>query len=395
MNYLVAADRFALDSPGGAWGIAWELAKLMLARGHAVSMLCGSTDADPPPGPSNVEGVEVIRYRYPRSEAWNPARLRLHVRAAFEAGRSSLSNRSWDLVHVHTPAAGRAAWDLARLRGARMIYTVHSPARAEQRINWAGRSWPARLKRVLGLPLVGRAELGLLNDAALVHVLSGFTERALFKEYGSRLRRPVLTVPWWAPEARFEPIASVRERLGWPPAAFKVFTLRRLVPRMGLDVLLEATARAGEGLFVAIGGDGPERARLESQASALGLGDRVRFLGRVSDEDARACYSACDAFALPTRELECFGIPALEAMAYGKPVLGSDAGAIPEVVGSVLAEWIFRAGDPAALASLLARARDGALRRPTGAELAAHAATAYARPRLQDTYVRMLERVAA
>ena len=81
-----------------------------------------------------------------------------------------------------------------------------------------------------------------------------------------------------------------------------------------------------------IAGDGPLRAELARRAGELGLGERVRFLGFVTD--VRRFMGACDALAFPTQpELsEGFGLAALEAMAAARPVIATRVGSLPEVV---------------------------------------------------------------
>ena len=95
--------------------------------------------------------------------------------------------------------------------------------------------------------------------------------------------------------------------------------------------LLPATLRATHRLVLA-GGDTARRPQLEDLVRALGLGASVRFAGRVDDADLPALYSACTAFVLPSLE-EGFGLPAIEAMACGAPVIVSDRGALPEIAG--------------------------------------------------------------
>ncbi len=92
-----------------------------------------------------------------------------------------------------------------------------------------------------------------------------------------------------------------------------------------------------------------------------GLSARVRFLGRVADADLPALYSAAAAFAYPSL-YEGFGLPPLEALACGTPVVCSDRSSLPEVVGD--AALLVDPTDAAALARALARLLDDeALRR--------------------------------
>src|SRR5439155_6568924 len=84
-----------------------------------------------------------------------------------------------------------------------------------------------------------------------------------------------------------------RDRLGISTDSWVVLAVRRLVPRMGLDVLLEAWQQLdraeGQSLLL-LAGEGPARAELESLAERLGIREQVRFLGTVSEADLVACY---------------------------------------------------------------------------------------------------------
>ena len=104
-----------------------------------------------------------------------------------------------------------------------------------------------------------------------------------------------------------------------------------------LDVLLAAFARIppdvrGDTQLVMAGVRNPKESGLESRAKELGLTDRVRFPGYVGDDDLVRLYQQATALVFPSR-FEGFGLPPLEAMACGTPVVASTGGAIPEVVG--------------------------------------------------------------
>jgi phosphatidyl-myo-inositol dimannoside synthase len=107
-----------------------------------------------------------------------------------------------------------------------------------------------------------------------------------------------------------------------------LFTLGRLVSReraKGMDEVMEAMPRLLQefpNLVYLIGGDGPDRGRLESKARALGLAERVIFTGRLSEEEKLAHFHLADAYVMPSRG-EGMGIVLLEAMAAGIPAMGS------------------------------------------------------------------------
>jgi glycosyltransferase involved in cell wall biosynthesis len=116
------------------------------------------------------------------------------------------------------------------------------------------------------------------------------------------------------------------------------------------DVLIEAFARCvqqGLDVELVLLGDGKHRAQLEAKAAALGLGKRVRFLGRLpAGEAVRKELDRADCFVLPSHQE---GLPRamLEAMARGLPCIGSTVGGIPELLSP---EEMVPPGDSASLA---------------------------------------------
>ncbi len=80
-------------------------------------------------------------------------------------------------------------------------------------------------------------------------------------------------------------------------------------------------------------GEGSLLEAMKRLANSMGVADRVRFLGRVSEENLPKVYAACDVFVLPSvSRLEAFGIVALEAMATAKPVIVADIPGVREVI---------------------------------------------------------------
>ena len=103
-----------------------------------------------------------------------------------------------------------------------------------------------------------------------------------------------------------------------------IFSLGRLVAYKGFSYLVEAAQYLGNDYVVLIGGAGPLEAELKSQIQALGLEDKVKLLGRISDEEVVAHYGACTLFCMSSVfKTEAFGIVQIEAMSCGKPIVAT------------------------------------------------------------------------
>jgi len=123
----------------------------------------------------------------------------------------------------------------------------------------------------------------------------------------------------------------------------------------GVDTLIRAVARLQPrlpDLHLVTVGDGDQRSELEDLARALEVTHRVHFLGPLSGEVLFDCYRRCDAFALPSAG-EGFGLVFLEAMAFGKPVIGGAEGGTPDVIADGDTGFLVPAGDVARLAAVL------------------------------------------
>jgi alpha-1,3-rhamnosyl/mannosyltransferase len=108
-------------------------------------------------------------------------------------------------------------------------------------------------------------------------------------------------------------------------------------PHKNLPVLFEAFAQLRSGHhreieLAIVGKDKKNEPALRALAVQLGIDQQVRWIDSVSDEMLRACYSAAQATILPSRE-EGFGLPVIESMACGTPVICADAASLPEVAG--------------------------------------------------------------
>lgn len=122
---------------------------------------------------------------------------------------------------------------------------------------------------------------------------------------------------------------------------FTLLSVARLVDYKGIDKTLHALVllrQRGRRLRYVIAGDGPFRSALEQQAFDLNLSDVVVFAGSLSRHALNTLYSQCDVFVLPSRfeprypSVEGFGIVFLEANSFGKPVIGGNAGGVPDAI---------------------------------------------------------------
>jgi len=181
----------------------------------------------------------------------------------------------------------------------------------------------------------------------------------LSRLHGDHILSKVQVIPGWVDINKFKIIhnrSAVKSQLGWPVDVPLLFTIRRLVPRMGLDKLAYALREVkglGKSFYLIIGGQGPLRTDLETLINKLGLSANVKFVGLVPEDVLPVMYGAADAFVLPTAELECFGLIILEALACGTPVLATPVGAIPEILGRFEKEWLSRGNSIRALSELI------------------------------------------
>lgn len=148
---------------------------------------------------------------------------------------------------------------------------------------------------------------------------------------------------------RFHPVADVQ-----PAPRWRAVTVRRLVDRNGVDVLIDAWRASGLDTTgeLLIGGTGPERAALEQRAAGMA---NVRFCGFVPDDELPAFYRTAHVAVMPTRSGEGFGLMAAEALACSTPVIASRDGALAEVVRNGVDGLLVPPGDAHALAQALQR----------------------------------------
>ena len=194
-----------------------------------------------------------------------------------------------------------------------------------------------------------------LRRAACIIAISEFTKRDLIARYGTPADK-IMVVPE-APAAEFTPLPDAALR-PLPAGVREPFILAvgNLEPRKNLATLIEAfgdlVRRGFGGLLLVAGKDKYQGEQAAGTVARMGLQSRVIFTGYVDDPTLRLLYNRAALFVYPSL-YEGFGLPPLEAMACGCPVVASQATAIPETVGD--AAILVDATSVAALAEAMRR----------------------------------------
>ena len=201
----------------------------------------------------------------------------------------------------------------------------------------------------------------VFREADKVFPVSAYTGRAVLEETGAAVDRVVVVHNGVNPAIfKRTPVSPAEEAQYRPHRERLLLTVTRLYPYKGVDRMLEALpaiAEAVPNVKYLVVGEGPDLPRLERLAGALGLQDRVRFLGRKTVAEIVSLYNLADLFVLLTREeppdVEGFGLVFLEAAACGLPSVGGRSGGIPEAVEEGRTGWLVDPRDPRAIAATI------------------------------------------
>ena len=281
------------------------------------------------------------------------------------------------VLHEPNPIAGTSLW--LRTPSRRLIVWHHSDL---VRPWWAPPTY-GRLQRML----YRRADCVIASSPtlALESPLVQCARRTAIIPFGIDLARYRRT-----DAARAAEIGAIRASTPGPRLLF----VGRLVYYKGLQVLLQA-AREWRGTLIVVG-DGPLEAELRRMAAELDVDGRIRFVGRVEDEQLPAYYQACDAFVLPSlARTEAFGVVQVEAMAAALPVVSTCLPTgVPWVNQHGVTGLVVPPGDAAALGRALNRLSGSeTLRRSLGEAASRRADRLFSRERMVQAFHGVVEAV--
>lgn len=346
MRIALVIERF--EPQGGVEGAAWQLAHGLLAAGEEVHVIARRSVAAP--------GIRI--HPVSVSDVWQPARVAAFSRAA----RRAAPRGAFDIVHSFSRTRHQ---DVYSADGG-----SHAAYMERQYAGLAGSLRRLSPRHAILLAIEARI---FADSSQIVLCPSHFVADELAARHDVARDRLVV-IPYGVDLARFDPALRASAgpelraelRAGAAPVWLLVGSGWR---RKGLDTALRALAlsRAHDTVLWVAGNDAADP--WQARAAALGVGERVRFLGPRSDVER--LYAAADALLLPTR-YDAFGAVCLEAAASALPVVTSGAAGAAEVLGEgglVVAD----AEDAAGFAAALDRLADPAARRARGAAARAQA----------------------
>jgi glycosyltransferase involved in cell wall biosynthesis len=300
---------------GGGGGVVMAAIARELARRHDVTVL--TSRADGLDARSNDAGVRVVRvpvfFRNQLAVANLPSMAAYLPMGAWR-GLQLARQMAFDIINTHfvVPSGPLGDW-LSRRLAIPNVLSVHGGDLYD----------PSKASSPHRHALLRRAVAGLLGRADAVVAQSRDTAGNVANLYG--VQRPVSLVPLGI--ERPPPVVSAsRAEFGIPESAFLLITIGRAVARKANTQLPRVLAASGaSALHLLVVGDGPELPAMRRVAEELGVADRIRFLGHVTDERKRRALAVSDAF-VSTSQHEGFGLVFLEAMASGLPVVCYDRG---------------------------------------------------------------------
>jgi glycosyltransferase involved in cell wall biosynthesis len=272
------------------------------------------------PQSENRDGIQVIysRYLHIPKYKWLYFTVFSCALSILRAMKQYKFTRAFDLIQVHSAwPVGLAAPIVARKLKCPYVITLHI------------QDDPPVFSNFIGKRLYRRMISGAANVVTVGETLSNF----LCSLMPDLRKNQIQVIP---NGVDLEAIKLIRKEIssdqqGWG----RIISVGNLWPLKGIDYNLRALALVEKSGIswqqYTIVGNGPERSRLESLTRELGISHKVRFTGKLSHSQVLREISKADIFSLPSY-LEAFGVVYLEAMAFGKPVIGCQGQGAEEII---------------------------------------------------------------
>ncbi len=360
---------------GGSGAVAAELGKQLARRGHEVHFVSYRLPFRLGDFQQNVCFHEVDVSSYPLFE-YPPHDLALAVKMAEVAREHRL-----ELFHVHYAIphaiAGFLAQQMLGASAPQLVTTLHGT----------------------DITIVGQdrsffeiTRFGIERSDGVTAV-SEFLRRMTIDEF--QVKKPIEVIPNFVDLDLYPERPRDRSTFAAPGQKILLHVSNFRPVKRVLDVvrILERVTREVDAVLLMVG-EGPERSSAQALARRLGLQDRIRFLGARQESRGDRGHGRRRSCSL--RSWSRFGLSALEAMACGVPVVGSDAGGLPEVVKHTESGFLLPVGDVEGMAArTLEILKDDERRREMGQAGRRRAESLFSADRVVSKYESMYERVLA
>jgi glycosyltransferase involved in cell wall biosynthesis len=356
MKILFVADISIKKVIGGAERVLYEQSCRLAEKGHEVSII---TRRLPFHSTSDEFIKRVHEFRYDIKQFNFITYILSSILNSIKLFSRLEEENSFDIINFHQPFSALGINLTSRSRRIRKVYSCQSLAfeEYEARIPKPSKALP-KISYRMNSHFRKWIERYCVSKSDLILVASEFTKDKLIEHHGISPEK-IHVLPLGVNLEKFqfnENKLAARSELGLPKERFILFTVRNLVPRMGLENLVYAMKEAVtsvENIYLIIGGEGELRTKLQDLISEFNLVDYVKLQGFIPEEKLALYYQAADFFILPTRCLEGFGLVTVEALACGTPVLGTPIGATKEILGKFDPSFLFKDITPEVLAELI------------------------------------------
>ncbi len=348
MKLLILTQSWYPDSFSGSAHVASEQARRLASRGYDVTVMTEWIDPLHPAQQQESKNLRIVRYGTPAAFARYGSSI-VDLQSLPKRLETFLPDEQFDAAILHHvyPSQG-FFWARPTIPS---LYIFHASTAREAEVEGLKRKFRGPLlllkypAKKLFIAVTRRMEQQVLQKVNRIAVFSEYSRGILEGSYPEVLSK-VGRVGVGIDTELFHPAAdhrAAKKRLGFSPEEELLLTVRRLTPRMGIPELIKAMTLVAErrprALLVVIG-EGPLKEKITTLAEHSSLKGRVQVLGRVSLKDLPQYYRAADLFVLPTEAFEGLGMATLEALASGLPVVGTPAGATPEILGKLDARLI-------------------------------------------------------
>ncbi len=368
MRIAFLAYRGTMTS-GGQGIYLYNLTRELAQRGHTIDCIVGPPYPDPMPW-TRTEQVENQRFWgrafdrrrgafLPRPDPFRiltplnlyeyavtrfgflPEPFAFSLRAARAVVARIRRGVRYDLVHDVQSVSHGLLW--LQALGLPVVTTIHHPLSIDRRASLErDRTFSERKGTITFYPVRTQARVARRLDGILTSSRASAEE--LESDYG--VRRDRIHLVWNGVEL---PELLPRPR---PTEPELLFVGRCADPNKGLWVLLTALAHLPSSVRLRVLDDAPSDGPIIRQIRELGIRERIRFEGKLTRPELERAYRTASVVVVPSL-FEGFGLPAVEALAAGTPVVASRAGALPEVLGSAGAGRLVPVRDPRALAAAI------------------------------------------